>query len=109
MSGKIVRVLWRDIKDDDDLLWHHQRVLFAYPHRRDVPYIGKAGGRTSSVRTRFNADDKDGRVTIAPREDFYTRFHTDEVSERELARMFSEPEDDDDRGRQATNESGANH
>jgi hypothetical protein len=52
-----VDVSWKEIRSDDDPMWGWNRVLYAYVRRRTIFYIGKAGGR-STVRSRFDADDK---------------------------------------------------
>ena len=51
-----VRLYWQTVGDDDDELWKESRVLYAYAHRRQVHYIGKAWGTT--VRGRWQARDK---------------------------------------------------
>jgi hypothetical protein len=53
-----VEVRWKEIGSDDDPMWDWNRVLYAYVRRRTIFYIGKAGGKGSTVRKRFHADDK---------------------------------------------------
>jgi hypothetical protein len=53
-----VRIDWQtiDSEDDGDGLWDEFRVLYAYAHRRQIHYMGKAWGTT--VRGRWRARDK---------------------------------------------------
>jgi hypothetical protein len=54
-----IRLHWTRVDEDDDHeLWDVSPVIYAYGHRREILYIGKADG-TSTTRSRWNAADKD--------------------------------------------------
>jgi hypothetical protein len=54
-------VNWRKLRGPKDAGWRLTRVLYAYAHPDEsrVLYIGKAHGAYSTVRTRWQAVDKD--------------------------------------------------
>jgi len=56
----LIEIDWRFIERSISL-WDRTRCLYAYVHpkRRELLYIGKTDGSTS-VRARFDAEDKDG-------------------------------------------------
>ncbi len=57
-----VDIRWRTVGEDHDEAWRWTRALYAYQHPRtdELLYIGKAAGPTSSLRSRWKADDKRG-------------------------------------------------
>lgn len=57
-----IRIRWHAIRGDDDPKWRWTGVLYAYiaPRANEILYVGKADGANSSVRRRWNADDKAG-------------------------------------------------
>ena len=56
-----MEVRWKGIAGPKDPAWRTRRCLYAYlaPDGQEVLYVGKAWGK-STVRSRWNADDKDG-------------------------------------------------
>lgn len=53
-----VRLHWTRIDHDErHELWNASPVLYAYVHRREILYIGKADG-SSTARSRLRASDK---------------------------------------------------
>jgi hypothetical protein len=61
MEGKMIDIFWEIIKSEDDEMWSWSNVLYAYldPTGDEIIYIGKAYGKTTTVRTRWTAEDKD--------------------------------------------------
>ncbi len=57
-----IRIRWTGISGDGDPKWSWSGVLYAYvaPGGKEILYVGKADGATSTVRTRWNANDKKG-------------------------------------------------
>ncbi len=57
-----IRVDWAAIAGGDDPAWVWSGVLYAYlaPVDQAILYVGKADGANSTVRRRWNADDKAG-------------------------------------------------
>lgn len=57
-----IRIRWVAIRGEDDPMWFWSGVLYAYiaPGGEEILYVGKADGATSTIRTRWNADDKEG-------------------------------------------------
>jgi len=55
-----IEIEWYLITGDDDEAWDWTNVLYAYidPDNDEVLYIGKAYGPSTSVRLRFQAEDK---------------------------------------------------
>lgn len=55
-----VEVHWKRLRGESDDGWDMHRVLYAYlePHEGYFLYIGKAYGESSSVRRRYEAQDK---------------------------------------------------
>jgi len=57
-----IRIRWAAIRGKGDPMWSWSGVLYAYiaPGGSEILYIGKADGGRSTVRRRWNADDKAG-------------------------------------------------
>lgn len=57
-----IQIRWTALDGDDDPKWSWSRVLYAYvaPRGKEILCVGKADGATSTVRSRWNADDKAG-------------------------------------------------
>lgn len=57
-----IRIHWAVISGEDDAKWGWSGVLYAYlaPGDEEILYVGKADGANSTVRRRWNADDKAG-------------------------------------------------
>lgn len=57
-----MHIRWTAIVGEDDAQWVWSGVLYAYlaPGDEEILYIGKADGAASTVRRRWNADDKAG-------------------------------------------------
>ncbi len=55
-----IEIEWHLITGDDDEAWDWTNVLYAYidPDDDEILYIGKAYGPSTSVRSRFQAEDK---------------------------------------------------
>lgn len=55
-----LEIEWRLISGGKDKAWNWTNVLYAYTDPEDdvILYIGKAYGPSTSVRSRFRADDK---------------------------------------------------
>ncbi len=57
-----IQIRWEAISGEDDAKWGWSGVLYAYlaPEDEEILYVGKADGANSTVRRRWNADDKAG-------------------------------------------------
>lgn len=57
-----ILIRWSAIGGKADPMWRWSGVLYSYiaPGGKEILYIGKADGATSTVRSRWNADDKAG-------------------------------------------------
>ncbi len=58
----IIRIHWATVRGERDAKWGWTGVLYAYlaPKDEEILYVGKAHGANSTVRRRWNADDKTG-------------------------------------------------
>lgn len=78
-----ISILWKYAKSDKDENMQFTRILYAYVHKnkKEILYIGKACGETSSARKRFYAPDKKLRANAKLNEkkhkrcDFYCRIY----------------------------------
>ena len=56
-----IQIHWTAINGKEDPLWSSSGVLYVYiAPGSEILYIGKADGAASTVRSRWNADDKAG-------------------------------------------------